>query len=78
MKAIRADDMLPDIPDPSHRFFTVPEVARELRCSKAHVHNLINGKVRGALPLPALPLGRRRVVLRTSFDEWIKVNEHVL
>lgn len=32
---------------------TVPEVARELRCSKAHVHNLINGKVSGARPLPS-------------------------
>ena len=54
---------------------TVPEVACELRCSKAHVHNLINGKVRGARPLPSLRLGRRRLVRRSSLDEWIKANE---
>ena len=54
---------------------TVPEVARELRCSKAHVHNLINGKVRGAPPLPALRLGRRRLVGRSSLDEWIGASE---
>jgi len=59
----------------SHDVLTVSEVADELRCSKAHVHNLINGKVRGARPLPALRLGRRRVVRRAGLVEWIKSNE---
>jgi excisionase family DNA binding protein len=59
----------------SHDVLTVPEVADELRCSKAHVHNLINGKVRGARPLPCLRLGRRRLVRRAGLDEWIKSNE---
>ncbi len=51
---------------------TVAEVAIRLRCSKAHVHNLINGKVSGVLPLPTIPLGRRRLVRRTSLDQWTK------
>jgi excisionase family DNA binding protein len=55
--------------------FTVAEVALALRCSKAHVHNLINGKVRGTRPLPSLWLGRRRLILRTSFEEWLKTSE---
>lgn len=54
---------------------TVNEVASELRCSRAHVHNLINGHVHGVAPLPALRLGRRHVVRRSSFDEWMKANE---
>jgi excisionase family DNA binding protein len=58
------------------RLLTIPEVARELRCSKAHVHHLITGKVRGVRPLPSLWLGRRRLILRASFDEWIRANEH--
>jgi excisionase family DNA binding protein len=57
---------------------TAAEVARELRCSKAFVHNLINGKVHGALPLPAITLGRRRLVRRTSLSAWLLANEHVL
>jgi len=57
---------------------TAGEVARELRCSKAHVHNLINGKVPGALPLPAVTLGRRRLVRRASLNEWLRANEHTL
>jgi len=54
------------------------EVTRELRCSKAHIHNLINGRVPGAAPLPAVTLGRRRLVRRVSLNEWLRVNEHIL
>ena len=57
---------------------TASEVARELRCSKAHVHNLINGKVNGAGPLPAIALGRRRLVRRTSLNDWVRANERTL
>ena len=38
---------------PKDEILTVREVADELRCSKAHVHNAINGKVSGGSPLPA-------------------------
>ena len=67
-------------PDPATRpalcqVMTVPEVARELRCSKAHVHNLINGHVRGAKPLPSVRIGRRCLVRRSSLDEWIAASE---
>jgi excisionase family DNA binding protein len=54
---------------------TVPEVAQALRVSKAHVHNLINGQVRDAKPLPSVRIGRRRLVRRSSLDEWIKTSE---
>lgn len=59
----------------AHSVLTVLEVAAELRCSKAHVHHLITGSVPGIRPLPSLWLGRRRLVLRTSFEEWLKANE---
>jgi excisionase family DNA binding protein len=59
-----------------HGILTVIEVARELRCSKSHVHHLIEGRVRGVQPLPSLWLGRRRLVRRSSLNEWIKANEH--
>ncbi len=57
------------------RVLTVPEAARLLRCSKAHVHHLIAGKVPGATPLPSLWLGRRRLILHQSFEAWVKANE---
>jgi excisionase family DNA binding protein len=76
-----ADSFLPVEPDTDivsahHSVLTVPEVARELRCSKAHVHHLISGRVAGVRPLPSLWLGRRRLILRASFDEWVRANEH--
>jgi excisionase family DNA binding protein len=69
-----ASALLPTI----NRVLTVAEVARELRCSKAHVHNLINGRVSGVKPLPAIPLGRRRIVRRESLNDWIASNERHL
>ena len=54
---------------------TVAEVATELRCSKAHVHNAINGKVSGVLPLPAIHMGRRKLVRRSSLELWKRANE---
>jgi excisionase family DNA binding protein len=58
------------------RLLSVAEVARELRCSKAHVHHLIAGTVRGVPILPSIQLGRRRLILRATFDTWLRTAEH--
>ena len=49
---------------------TAADVALDLRCSKAHVYHLINGVVAGAPPLPAIQMGRRKVVRRSSLEKW--------
>lgn len=54
---------------------TVPEVAADLRCSKPHAYNLINGTVNGVSPLPAIQMGRRKVVRRSTLEHWKQVNE---
>jgi excisionase family DNA binding protein len=74
-KVLRAHDFLPPTFSEDRNVLTVAEVAAELRCSKAHIHHLIAGKVRGVRPLPSLWLGRRRLILRVSFDEWVRANE---
>lgn len=56
-------------------FLSVKEIASNLRCSKAHVYNAINGKLRGVTPLPAICMGRRRLVLRSSLEMWKRLNE---
>jgi excisionase family DNA binding protein len=66
---------LPSLPPSQNNVLTVEEVARELRCSKAHVHNLINGKVRGAQPLPCVRVGRRCLVRQSSLTTWIEASE---
>ena len=54
---------------------TVDEVATELRCSKAHVYKIIRGTVSGLSPLPALGLGRRRLIRRITLEQWVAANE---
>ena len=54
---------------------TASEVAADLRCSKAHVYNMINGKVEGVTPLPAITMGRRKLVRRSSLEQWKEANE---
>ena len=54
---------------------TIGEVAIALRCSKAHVYNAINGKVRGVGQLPAITMGRRKLVRRGSLERWKQFNE---
>jgi excisionase family DNA binding protein len=50
---------------------TIAEVARELRCSKAHLHNVINGKVHGLPPLPVLRIGRRMLIRHEALKAWM-------
>ena len=54
---------------------TIGEVANALRCSKAHVYNAINGKLRGVDRLPAITMGRRKLVRRSSLELWKEFNE---
>jgi hypothetical protein len=59
----------------SSDIMTAKEVAKDLRCSKAQVYRLINGEINGLTPLPCLPLGRKRVVMRSSLEAWKLANE---
>ena len=54
---------------------TTHEVAHELRCSKAHVSKAIAGKLPNVTPLPAIPMGRRKLVRRSALmSEWKRMN----
>ena len=57
------------------QILTVDEVATELRCSKAHVYKAINGKVAGVSRLPAIGMGRRKLIRRSTLEQWKKANE---
>jgi excisionase family DNA binding protein len=54
---------------------TVEEVASELRCSKAHVYNAINGRVSGVSALRVIQMGRRVLIRRSSLEIWKRQNE---
>jgi hypothetical protein len=50
-------------------------VAAALRCSKAHVCKIVNGQVAGTAPLPAISLGRRKLVRRPTLILWLEQKE---
>ena len=54
---------------------TLADVARLLRCSKAHICKAVAGRVPGCPPIPAVSLGRRKLVRRESLAAWIERNE---
>jgi len=54
---------------------TIKEVAEILRVSKAHVHNVLGGKVTGVQKLTHLTLGRRRLVRREWLDQWLEASK---
>ena len=54
---------------------TMAEVAELLHCSKAHVCKAVAGRVRGCPPIPAVSLGRRKLVRRETLLSWIERNE---
>jgi hypothetical protein len=54
---------------------SVAEVAFVLRCSKAHVCKPTRGKLSGVTPLPAISMGRRRLIRRRSLESWLAQND---
>jgi len=50
---------------------TIADAAKELRCSKAHLAKLLNGRVPGVPDLPHLRLGRRRLIRRSVLYQWM-------
>jgi hypothetical protein len=50
---------------------TLAEAARELRCSKAHLCNVIHGRVRDLPPLPVVRIGRRVLIRQDALAVWL-------
>jgi len=57
------------------QLLTIREAAQLLRCSKAHLSNVLNGKVRNVPPLNSVQIGRRRLISRRSLTSWIAAVE---
>lgn len=54
---------------------TITEVAEVLRCSKAHVCNVLQGRVQGLPKLTHFSLGRRKLIRREWLDAWMEANK---
>ena len=48
------------------------EAAAFMRCSRAHLCNVIHQKVPGVPPLPSVRIGRRVLFRRESLEQWLE------
>ena len=51
---------------------TLTQAAAYLRVSKAHLSNVINGKVPGVPPVRSFRMGSRILIKREWVDEWME------
>ena len=51
---------------------TLEQTAAYLQISKAHLSNVINGKVPGVQPLRCFRVGRRVLIKREWIEEWLE------
>ncbi len=58
---------------PQTSVMTLAQAASYLQVSKAHLSNLINGKLPGVKPVRFFRLGRRVLFKREWIDEWLDV-----
>ena len=75
MKVIDCVSTSPSMADSTDSILTIEQVAQELKCSKSHVYNIINGRVPGVKPLPVIYLGRKKLVRRAALEAWKLANE---
>lgn len=54
---------------------TLTEAAKELRCSKAHLSNIIGGKIPRLPRLPVMRVGRRVLIRFDALTQWLKTLE---
>ena len=54
------------------KVLNLAEAAALVRCSRAHLSNVVNGKVRGIPRLPAVRIGRRVLFRRESIEGWLQ------
>ena len=72
MKGCTSEDFMPT---EDFGLLTMAEVALLLHCSKAHICNIVAGRVQDCPRIPAVRLGRRLLVRRETLQQWIDQNE---
>jgi hypothetical protein len=75
MTVIHAHSILPAAsPQDAARLalLTITEAARELRCSKAHLYNVLRGRVECLPPLPVFHIGRKAFIRRAQLQAWVR------
>src|SRR5262245_4726360 len=59
------------------KILNLAEAAALVRCSRAHLSNIVHGKVSGIPRLPTVRIGRRVLFRRESLEQWLETVESV-
>lgn len=59
-------------PVPRPKVLNLAEAAALVRCSRAHLSNIVNGKVHGIPRLLTVRIGRRVLFRRESLERWLQ------
>ena len=59
------------------KVLNLAEAALLVRCSRAHLSNIIHGKVPGVPHLPTVRIGRRVLFRRESLEQWLEKVEGI-
>ena len=54
------------------KILNLAEAATLVRCSRAHLSNIVHGKVPGIPQLPTVRIGRRVLFRRESLEQWLE------
>jgi len=57
------------------KVLNLTEAAALVRCSRAHLCNIVHGKIPGIPLLPTVRIGRRVLFRRESLERWLEAVE---
>ena len=57
------------------KVLNMAEAAALVRCSRAHLCNIVHGKIPGIPLLPSVRIGRRVLFRRESLEQWLEAVE---
>ena len=57
------------------KVLNLAEAAALVRCSRAHLCNIVHGKIPGIPLLPTVRIGRRVLFRRESLEQWLEAVE---
>ena len=57
------------------KILNLAEAAALVRCSRAHLCNIVHGKIPGIPLLPTVRIGRRVLFRRESLEQWLEAVE---
>jgi len=75
-RSLHESERVPEAKDAAiPKVLNLAEAAALVRCSRAHLCNIVHGKIPGIPLLPTVRIGRRVLFRRESLEHWLEAVE---